>query len=281
MFKPIPTYLTGKNELIGTIIFTVLFAVVFLNIYTPISSTTWFALNRSMFFFITLGFISLATLILVVSRILMFRTRNKFKLNYLQYIIWAIVEVLLIALFYTYITCYAIDGIERDFKIILPKALIYTSIVLLIPYTISAIYCAVNNKTKVAQLFNYNDVVTDEEELPQNIELVHLSDNNGNLKLSVKLDNLYYIESQDNYIKIFYTNNNVMRNYMLRCKLKTVEESFSGSPLVRCHRSYIINSNKIRVVRKEKDGLYIDMDYDNITPIPVSKAYIERIKSCL
>lgn len=278
MLKKIPHYLTGKNELIGTIVFTVLFAIVYLNIYSPESNTTWFELDRSIYFFVTLGFITLATLILVVSRIIMYRTRNAIKLNYLEYVLWALGEVAVISLFYTYITYYLLELDEAAIWIIFRKALLTVSIVLLVPYTIAAIYCIFNARKRAVQLFNYDNVVTDEDEHPQKLELVHLSDNNGNLKLSVKLDNLYYIESQDNYIKIFYLNNGVMKNYMLRCKLKTVEENFAGSPLVRCHRSYIVNIDKIRVIRKERDGMFIDIDFDGTPPIPVSKGYVDRLK---
>ncbi|MBQ1748113.1 MAG: LytTR family transcriptional regulator DNA-binding domain-containing protein, partial [Bacteroidales bacterium] len=42
--------------------------------------------------------------------------------------------------------------------------------------------------------------------------------------------------------------------YMIRCKMKTVEDSFKGSSLVRCHRKYIVNMDKVKVLRKEKEG---------------------------
>ena len=41
----LPEYLLGKYQLIGTVTFSVLFALVFLNIYIPFSDTAWFGLR--------------------------------------------------------------------------------------------------------------------------------------------------------------------------------------------------------------------------------------------
>lgn len=67
--------------------------------------------------------------------------------------------------------------------------------------------------------------------------------------------------------------------YMLRCRLKTVEESFAGSDLVRCHRKYMVNMTKVQLLTSEKDGYFIDLDIDSVDRIPVSKTYEEKILS--
>lgn len=281
LMKHIPSYLVEKNQLMGTIVFTVLFSIVYLNIYSPISTTTWFELSRSLVFFLTLGFITLATVILILSRIIMYQSRLTMPLTWGGYVLWSLAEVFVITLLYTYVTCYVIEGTNYSVSEIFPKAIMVVSIVLLIPYTIAAIYGSVNYANKTLRLLNYKDAVSDSEETVKNGELINLTDNNGNVKLSIKLDNLYYIESQDNYIQVFYLSQGDVKSYMLRCKLKTIEETFADSPLIRCHRSYIINSQKIRVIKKEKDGIFIDMDHDSIKSIPVSKGYAEQVKSIL
>lgn len=278
MSRKIPSYLVDKNQLIGSIVFTALFAVVFLNIYTPLSSTAWFGLGRSVYFFLTLGFITLAIMILIVSRVIMYKTRKFFKLTVMQYAVWLFVEIVVIALFYTYVTREFIDFSSHErFMQIFPKALLYTAIILVVPYVISIIYCSFNDKSKTLRLLKYNNVVSDGEEIPDDALIIHLTDNNGNLRLSVRLDNLYYIVSQDNYIKVYYQNKGELTSYMLRCKLKTIEESFADSHLIRCHRSYIINADKVKVLKKEKEGIFVDLGYDGIAPIPVSNGYSEKV----
>lgn len=105
-------------------------------------------------------------------------------------------------------------------------------------------------------------------------------DNSGALKLSLSPENLYYIESDDNYIKVWYSDNKgEIKQYMLRCRLKTVEESFKGSGLVRCHRKYIVNINKVKVLRKETDGYVLDLDNEAIPVLPVTKTYTDAVLS--
>lgn len=273
MKTKLPSFLTGKNELTGTLIFTAFFGIAFLNIYSPLSSTTWFGLNKSAFFIFTIGFISLSLILLIISRVIMHKTRYSLNIGYPGYIIWIICEILVITLFYTYVTAYHIRMSPPYFSIIFPKVLLYVSIILIVPYSISALYCGMNYRRNTLRIQDYSQVVSDDDNAPREMEMVHLSDNSGNLKLSVRLDNLYYIESQDNYIKVFYLNNNILKNYMLRCKLQTIEESFAGSPLIRCHRSYIVNSKKIRAVRREKNITLIDLDHPDISPIPVTRKH--------
>lgn len=280
MTKLISPYLTEKGQIVGTVTFTVMFAVIYLNIYSPISTTTWFELNRSIYFFFTIGFITVSAGILVMSRVVMYKVRHIWKLTIPKYILWLVVDVFLITFFYTYVTFFLIDSEHLNFFEIFKKAIIVVSTIIFVPHTIAWVYGFLNDKNKILRLVNYKDIVSDED-VPKDMELIHLTDNNGNVKLSVKLDNLYYIESQDNYIKVFYISNNELKSYMLRSKLKTVEDSFAGSALIRCHRSYIINSKKISVIRKEKDGIFIDMDYEGIATIPVSKGYSEQIKKLI
>ena len=127
---------------------------------------------------------------------------------------------------------------------------------------------------KTVRLMNMGGVVSDTAVSSPDDKVITLTDNEGGMKLSVRLKNIYYIESDDNYIKVWYQDyTGSIKQYMLRCRLKTVEESFEGSDLVRCHRKYIINMAKVQVLHKEKDGYYADLGIDSIGDVPVSKTY--------
>ena len=127
-------------------------------------------------------------------------------------------------------------------------------------------------------LLNYSTVVTDEVLPPREEKKITLFDSAGALRLSVKSSNLYYIESDDNYVKVWYTDSlGEMKQYMLRCRLKTVEESFTDSDLVRCHRKYIINIRKVRVLCSGKDGYSVELESDSTPTIPVSKTYEQAV----
>ena len=67
----LPDYLLGKYQLTGTITFSVLFAIVFLNIYIPFSDTAWFRLGDSVMFLLTVAFVVAAIILLIGSRVVM------------------------------------------------------------------------------------------------------------------------------------------------------------------------------------------------------------------
>ena len=280
MYIPkLPEYLLGKYQLIGTVTFSVLFAVVLLNIYIPFSDTAWFGLGGSEMFRLTLLFVTLSILILVVSRMLMYRSKSVFEMTYLEYSIWSFAEIVIVSYVYTRLTVDNFAPLEENSWDIFSRSLLYGTIALGIPYIISGMYFAIIDKNRTIRLLNYDNVVTDEPVLPDTRKIT-LYDNSGALKLSLSTDNLYYIESDDNYIKVWYTDSKAeLKQYMLRCRLKTVEESFRDSGLVRCHRKYIVNLKKVKVLRKESEGYVLELDNEIIPPLSVTKTYTDVVLS--
>ena len=250
----IPGYLLGKYQLIGTVTFSVLFAVVFLNIYIPFSDTAWFGLGDSSMFLLTVIFITIAILTLIASRMLMYKIKDMFEINYFEYE-----------------TVWEVFG----------RALLYVTIAIGFPYLISGMYFAIIDKNNTIRLMNYEDVVTDEPLKPEmQTKKITLFDNSGALKLSINPENLYYIESDDNYIKVWYTDSKgELKHYMLRCRLKTVEETFRNVGLVRCNRKYIVNIHKVETLRKESEGYVLDLANETIPPLPVTKTYTDNVLS--
>lgn len=279
--EKLPKYLLGKYQLIGTVTFSVLFAVVFLNIYIPFSNTAWFGLGDSVMFLLTIVFIAAAIFILICSRILMYKSKTIFGMTYLTYILWCMMEIILVCSFYSWLTINIIGPDGESEWVIFGRSLLYGTIALGIPYLISGMYFAIIDKNNTIRLMNYENVVTDEPIRSESQKhKITLFDNSGTLKLSLNPDNLYYIESDDNYIKVWYTDSKgELKQYMLRCRLKTVEESFRGSALVRCHRKYIVNLSKVSMLRKESEGYVLDLDKDSIPPISVTKTYTDIVLS--
>lgn len=284
LYSKLPRYLLGKYQLIGTVTFSVLFAIVFLNIYIPFSQTAWFGLGNSVTFIITLIFIAVAILTLIVSRMLMYQTSKHHEMRYITYIAWCLAEILIISGLYTWITVNLPSYVEETTFITYSRSAVYCSIALGIPFLISGMYFAIIDKNNTIRLMNFSNVVTEDSETlsesKENMHKITLFDNSGTLKLSISPDNLYYIESDDNYIKVWYTDSKGnLKQYMLRCRLKTVEESFKGSGLIRCNRKYIVNIKKVNMLRKESEGYVLDLDNESIPTIPVTKTYTDSILS--
>ncbi len=278
MNKKIPKYLLGKYQLLGTVTFSILFALVFLNLYIPFSDTAWFGLGRSVNFLFTAGFMFLALLVLVASRVVMFKTQDMFDMTYLEYVLWCLGEVFLICILYTFVTVDVMHSSESSMHVFI-RALLYGMIALVIPYIISGMFIAIVEKNRTIRLMRCQSKAEDHSGSGGKPESqLTFFDNNGALKFSVSSSDLYYIESDDNYINLWYSDRKGnLKMYMIRCRLKTVEDSFKGSPLLRCHRKYIVNMARAQVLRKEKEGYFIDLDKEQIDPIPVSKTYADSI----
>lgn len=279
MNRLFPRYLLDRFQLVGTVTFSVLFAVVFMNLYVPFSKTAWFELGYSSTFLYTLLFFFISVLVLVLSRVVMYRTKYLYEIKIWQYVLWCVAEVILICGIYTWMTI-LIGRLPEDmteYELFL-KALLYGTISLIIPYVISALYFSLVEKEKIIRLMNFSNVVSDEPEPDRDDQKITLFDLGGTLRFSVRRQNLYYIESDDNYIKVWYDDGNgEMKQYMLRCRLKTVEETFRDSTLVRCHRKYVVNTEHVRVLRKDGDSFVLELDTDRIQPIPVTKTYEKAV----
>ena len=281
MNRKLPPYLLGKYQLIGTVTFSVLFAIVFLNIYIPFSDTAWFGLGDSVTFITTVIFAAISILVLILSRIMMYRAKRIVEISYLGYLVWCIMEIVLICMFYSKMTMDITAPANATHSDVFWHSLLYCTIALGIPYLISGMYFAIIDKNNTIRLMNFDNVVTDEPQKPESQkQKITLYDNSGALKLSISPENLYYIESDDNYIKVWYTDSKGdLQQYILRCRLKTVEESFKGSTLIRCNRKYIVNMSKVGMLRKESEGYVLELNNTAIDPIPVTKTYNDAILS--
>jgi len=280
--KYVPDYLRSKYELIGTVTFTALVSIVVLLLRIPFSQNAWFRLGNSVFFVFTLLFAAFCLLLIIFSRAMMYRTRKDFRMKWWAYILWCSLEVLLCCVMYTAFTVTIARPEHSTALKIFLSSISYGLLSLGVPYAIAAMYFIITHQEKTIRLMNLRNVPDDTPSgsvAPEdNLQKITLFDNSGSLKLSVDARDLYYIESDDNYIKVWYTDAaGELKMYMLRCRLKTVEESFLGTDLVRCHRKFIVNMAKVKVIRKERDGYVLDLDSDKIDPIPVTRTYAENV----
>ena len=279
----VPPYLLDRGQITSTVVYTALFALVFIVVSIPFSGNAWFALGASQAFFYTVAFVLLSAGVVIASRALMYRCRNLAHFSLLGYVSWVLVEILLISLIYTVFTCEGdrlgvISPAIHSPWAIFEGALVYSAVCLGVPFAFCSLHSALKDKDNTIRLMNYGNVVSDRPAPPYADKRITLFDNNGVLKFSISTDNLYFIESDDNYIKAWYMDSaGEMKQYMLRCRLKTVEDSFADSELVRCHRKYIVNIRKVSILKSEKEGYKIDFDIDSLGPIPISKTYEQAV----
>lgn len=90
---------------------------------------------------------------------------------------------------------------------------------------------------------------------------------------SIKMDDFVFATSDNNYTTIFYLKNKALQQELLRLSLKNLEEQVSGyTSMVRCHRSYLVNKDKITAINGNARSLTIHVDYYQ-KAIPVSRSF--------
>ena len=292
MNRKLPGTLFEKYRMIGTVIFMALFSVIYLNLSMPFSPTTWFKLDMSANFVLTIVFFLGSLFIIMASRLVMYFFKYRKPITYLIYTIWCLVEIILISLIYSCITLdifplldsskvtISVMPATESFGIVFGRAFINALVSLAIPNVITQMYYSIADKNRTLSIVAQHNVITDNTMEHDNETIYTMFDCKGQLKLSVRSSNLYFIESDDNYIKVWYTDaNNELTAYLIRCRLKTIEENFKGSSLQRCHRQYIVNKEKVKVFRKEPEGWFLYLDNESINPIPVTKTYLKELKA--
>ena len=267
--RKIPAYYYEKSNLIRLVLFTAFFDLIFINIYKPFSSLTWYPVSEFKFFIFSSLVILTGVLAVAISRVIMYFYTRKHTLNYIEYGIWIVLEIFFLSTFYTVYSCFLRP--ERDVMETFLEASENTSLILLLPYAILMLYFSWRDKEQKLQML---------EEMKGDTggtSVISFRDEKGELRLSIKHSNLLYIESADNYVQIWYLNKGVVTKFMLRNTLKAMEETFEGTNVLRCHRSYMVNFEHVKVIRREKDGVYLEFGVEKVPDIPISKTYSEKV----
>lgn len=282
LYDRIPKYLLEKSTLVTTVVFAAFFSLVFLLLSVPFSHNAWFELGSSRAFGFTVIFFLISLAVVVLSKRLMYLMRDR-EMTFMTFIGWNFAEIVVISLLYAFFT---IEGTELgvitpeidSFGRLFGSALLYSTTSLGVPYALSTMYIAIREKDNTIRLLNLGETVGDFAPATREEKRITLFDNGGTLKFSTSQDNLYFIEADDNYIQVWYADSGgEIRQYMLRCRLKTVEDSFSDSDLVRCHRKYIVNIGKVDVLTSGDKGYLLDLGIPGADPIPVSKTYEQAV----
>lgn len=327
MHQKIPEYYVTKDNITSYLIFVFFFSLLFVNIFTPFHGA-WYNVmdySRAKLFTDTLIIVGSGTLVLAISRFIMYHAHKHNKINYLQYFSWLVLEVFFIAFLYTIIVHYAVKD-TREFSEIFTRAVIFVPTILVIPTIIAHLYFASRYKDeKISELESAQNQsvaaqTTKEEEVsfsndfsgeefildnhltaskvqepivgqsvaepiiesapemqPVNNKIVNFFDEKEELQLSLRVDHIYYIESAENYVNIYYQNKENTERFTLRSTLKKQQDKLEKYGFVRCHRSYLVNFANILLLRKDKDGPYLDFGVPNMPQIPVSKTYLDSV----
>lgn len=108
----------------------------------------------------------------------------------------------------------------------------------------------------------------------KNIKEITLIATNKKNELVFNLDNLIYIVSEGNYANIYLKDEeNIIHENVLRIQLKVIESELKAyENIVRCHKSYIVNTNYVKDISGNARGHFLHLSVD-ASLIPVSRKY--------
>ena len=283
---PIPSFIYKRSNQITMIIFVPIFALFFLALYSPFDFDridsdahflSWLNVSRELLVqLITIFLILIGMAVAAISRWLMALYTRKRQISYVHYIAWIACEILVMTLMFTIVALFTDTnkGIITLFK----NSLIKTFLMLLIPYTLCYIYFIWQER--VAQLRMLRERIAEDETALQ-AAYVQIFDEKGEMRLSVRREHLLLIESADNYICVWYTNNNAPKKVLVRNTLKQVAEQLASTHIQRCHRSYLVNLDHVKVLRREKEGIFVELGIVGVPDVPISKTYSDSIQKWL
>ena len=262
------------------VLFVSIFAIVFINVYKPFGSGKWMIdeneIISAKYLLWSTILVCIGMSVVAISRVIMYNySRNpKHRITYLKYAIWVFIELLLLSGAFTVLALIVskkLNLTSDDPLEIYKNAMQNTFFIIGIPYFICILYFSYQERSaKLKELMDENIGF-------KSSNLISLRDARGVLQLSVAKESLLYIESADNYICIWYKKNEILKKQLLHITMKDVCEQLADTSIVRCHRSYMINLDLVKVMRREKGNLFLELGETGVREIPISKTYGEAV----
>ncbi len=192
------------------------------------------------------------------------------NLNYSLYITWCFSEVIF-ASFFVALYVWLVRLKPMPYFEAFAVSFQYLSTALIFPYVILSL------SMRLHELLN-----NEEQGNSGANSRMRFYDDRHNLRIVLADDAILYIAAEENYVNIFYNENGKLRNYVLRCSMKSIDEICQEHGLVRCHRSFFVNPRHVKVLRKDKEGIvHAELDAGDIMHIPVTKRYYDRLAEML
>lgn len=111
---------------------------------------------------------------------------------------------------------------------------------------------------------------------PKNEFQIFIAENEKDT-LSIRTEDLLYIESMDNYSQFVFHKNGQITKTLLRGALKLFEGQIKDAELVRCHRSFIVNLSNVSHIEGNAQGYQLTMHHGD-QKVPVARSYGPGIK---
>ncbi|WP_170265019.1 LytR/AlgR family response regulator transcription factor [Salibacter halophilus] len=195
-----------------------------------------------------------------------------------RHIIWLVIDVVMIAagnyLYSVWVGFFSWAGIE-GFLIFLG----FTIPIGLFPAVITTfIQQNINLKRNLAGSDEINTSISHKKDHTETNSTLDLTA--GNQTYSFHYEQIIFIESEGNYVKVHYRDGEEVKREMIRSTMKGVEDLISNEVLFRCHRAFIVNLDYVQKVEGNSQGFTLQLEFSN-DQIPVSRSYTKPFKKAM
>lgn len=227
-----------------------LYFFVFTVIFRPESLVALFGADEFV------GRVASASMELLVSLIFMRFLYRRFE-GRVNHFLWCVLEMFVMSFVFAFFIGFDVS--------VLVRSLAYVFLVLALPQW------AVYTRIALAGSLRRNEELSSGDRMK-------FYDENGKLKIAIAADDVIYIQADDNYIRISYLADSVVREFVVRTSMKAIEDLCQYHGILRSHRSYFVNPRHITWLgRDDNDEVYAILDTPDMPHIPITKRYYDRI----
>lgn len=282
----IERFFFGKKDVVLFFCSVVIFAVLFILIYEPIQATgvsgdmvgSWHE-ETYLSFLVVIGFMMLG-----VSRTYMyFYTKNR-PITFWGYLGWVAAELIVISLVLSVLSYQIRPKGDVSYLFLAFRVFADVVTILAIPYIVATLLVILGRQRRqIEYLTELNELHRASEDTAPSSDsegAISFMDRGGRFSFSTRKSNVLYVESADNYCNIHYINDGRLDFYILHNSMKNVNSAYAEQGFMRCHRCYMVNSQRIKAAKKTKDGVVLELEGAEKV-IPVSKTYLSDVMAYL
>ena len=200
-----------------------------------------------------------------ISRLVLYLLRKHLSPSGVNCALWAVGEEIVGALFASLYITLMMEG-EQSFFEVVGRSFGVLFGICIYPYTLLYLGLSLHAERNM------------EEQSADPASLIKFYDEYKKLRLVIASEAVIYLKSEENYVQIHHTDNGRVRKFVLRSSMRALEEQMTRHGLVRCHRSYFINPDYIKMIHKEPSGVVVaELTTEGVESIPISRKYQEEI----
>lgn len=267
-------YKKGKDNLIFSASMG-LFTFTFLTLYQPFDFNEWDNRYIHSIYYSILGFS------VFISNILLFKylVPSYFKISnlntifyYTIFTVWNTFIVCLVVIIFNY---FCVEKYQNDLILCIQGSTIKSLYMSILHVSISTgILRILQLKSNINKVLSKNS-----QSLLEREETITIQADTKET-LTININDLLFAQAQDNYTLIYWQKEDEVQQHLMRVTLKKLEKQLADTTLQRCHRSYVVNLNKVVDMEGNVNKMYL-----KLAPIehkiPVSRSLGKKFKQSL